>query len=158
MKLVKVIAVIAASTLVSACSERASDRTAEKSNDEGAFSNASVYPLADGCAYVQGGNPSKWWYVCGTRAAPIKTPLPEVLDVFPLANGDALANDATSGKLYLLHHDTVEETVAGDIQRPPQSNVSEKLLRGFSFVSASSARRARAAEQRSEPEPDNDYE
>ena len=157
MQVTNVIVLTIASLFICACSDRARDGTAEKAKDEGVFSNPTIYALADGCAYVQGGRPNRWWYVCGARALRIKTPLPEVLEIFPLADGNALATDAILGKLYLLHHDTAEETLEGDVQRPPQSNVSEKLLRGFYFVEAVGAHRA-AAEQRDEPEPDNDYE
>lgn len=78
------------------CSDSRPAKSTQVGPAKGTFAYAAghtsdVWPLADGCAYIRAITEAQLWYVCeGTAVKVTGEPLPDLADIYPMADGGAL--------------------------------------------------------------------
>jgi hypothetical protein len=134
----------------SGCDHPHTDKSARQKQPLGTLDAAasfpSIYPLADGCAYVQGVFDSAIWYVCEDKAMRVGgAQVSAGADIYPLADGGALTSDHERGKIVSLKGAVAVDVTPGTLERKQAHSPTN--LAGFYLATATAAANRAAADK-----------
>lgn len=159
------VAVFAVVFLIGCDSHNRSTQARVRAAPEGTFDSAidspDIYPLADGCAYIQGSSDPALWYVCSSKAMKVTgANIAGGSSIYPLADGGALAvsisDDFKTTALIAIKGSSATLVAQGYIE-PKQASLSNERMKAGFFFATSAAKAQRDADQKAEDEAMDAY-